>query len=114
LPSLAVPEDADPPDRILVGNYVGSMGASTSTWDFRTVTPHSGHAINKERAGSDSCCPCRITSKDGVVPRLELVLVTGLLTSPPVFEYEPGELSGLIIGAYRLALAGWRSSRLKD
>jgi prepilin-type N-terminal cleavage/methylation domain-containing protein len=38
LPSLVVPEDADPPDRILVGNYVGIMGASTSTWDFRDPT----------------------------------------------------------------------------
>jgi prepilin-type N-terminal cleavage/methylation domain-containing protein len=38
LPTLEVPEDADPPDRILVGNYVGIMGASTSAWDFRDPT----------------------------------------------------------------------------
>src|SRR5262245_30654537 len=38
LPALVVPEDADPPDRIQAGNYVGIMGASTDTWDFRDPT----------------------------------------------------------------------------
>jgi hypothetical protein len=33
-----VPEDADPPDQVLAGNYVGIMGASTSTWDFHDPT----------------------------------------------------------------------------
>lgn len=38
LPPLAVPEDASPPDRIQVGNYVGIMGASTDTWNFADPT----------------------------------------------------------------------------
>jgi prepilin-type N-terminal cleavage/methylation domain-containing protein/prepilin-type processing-associated H-X9-DG protein len=38
LPGLVVPEDADPPDRIQAGNYVGIMGAATDTWDFRDPT----------------------------------------------------------------------------
>jgi prepilin-type N-terminal cleavage/methylation domain-containing protein len=38
LPALIVPEDADPPDRVQAGNYVGIMGASTDTWNPRDPT----------------------------------------------------------------------------
>jgi hypothetical protein len=66
--------------------------------DFRTVTPHSGHAINKERAREPFVLSLCIIKNNGGVPRLGLLLVLGLATSPPVFEYEPGEPGGLIIG----------------
>jgi prepilin-type N-terminal cleavage/methylation domain-containing protein/prepilin-type processing-associated H-X9-DG protein len=38
LPALVIPEDADPPEAIQAGNYVGIMGACTGTWDFRDPT----------------------------------------------------------------------------
>lgn len=38
LPVLTLPEDADPQHYVQAGNYVGIMGASTSTWDARDPT----------------------------------------------------------------------------
>jgi type II secretory pathway pseudopilin PulG len=38
LPKLVIPEDADPPVQIQAGNYVGIMGASTDTWNYRDPT----------------------------------------------------------------------------
>ena len=38
LPALVVPEDADPPHQVQVGNYVGIMGASTDTWNHTDPT----------------------------------------------------------------------------
>src|SRR5262249_44370760 len=38
LPAMLVPEDNDTGVQILVGNYVGIMGASTSSTDYRDPT----------------------------------------------------------------------------
>jgi prepilin-type N-terminal cleavage/methylation domain-containing protein len=38
LPRLVTPEDADPPEQLMAGNYIGIMGACTSTWDFHDPT----------------------------------------------------------------------------
>jgi prepilin-type N-terminal cleavage/methylation domain-containing protein len=43
LPALVIPEDADPPENIQTGNYVGIMGACTDTWDYRD--PTGGHRV---------------------------------------------------------------------